>query len=54
MVRERIEECLALLRQADDMLMAEEELALAAHLSLVIEKLAMRLPDYSPTEAFRL
>jgi len=54
MVRERIEECLALLRQADDILMEEKELALAAHLSLVIEKLAMRLPDHSPSEAFRI
>jgi hypothetical protein len=54
MARERIEECLALLRQADDILMAEKELALAAHLSLVIEKLAMRLPGYSPSETLPL
>jgi hypothetical protein len=50
MSRERIEECLRLLRQADDVLMAEKELALAAHLSLVIERLAMRLPDHFPSE----
>jgi hypothetical protein len=50
MSREKIEECLVLLRQADDILMAEKELALAAHLSLVIERLAMRLPGYTPNE----
>ncbi len=38
-----VEQCLALLRRADDMLMRESELALAAHLSLVIERLADRL-----------
>jgi len=53
MSREKIEECLALLRQADDILMAEKELALAAHLSLVIERLAMRLPGYTPSETQR-
>jgi len=50
MSREKIEECLALLRQADDLLMTENELALAAHLSLVIERLAMRLPGYTPSQ----
>jgi hypothetical protein len=45
---EKIEECLSLLRRADDLLMEENEIALAAHLSLVIERLAMRLPDYTP------
>ncbi len=50
MSRDKIEECLALLRRADDILMDEEETALAAHLSLVIERLAMRLPDYAPAE----
>ena len=50
MSREKIEECLDLLRQADLILMNEKELALAAHLSLVIERLAMRLPGYVPTE----
>jgi len=47
---EKIEECLDLLRQADQILMDENELALAAHLSLVIERLAMRLPGYVPSE----
>ena len=41
----KIKECLALLREADDMLMADEELAIAVHLSLVIERLALRLPN---------
>lgn len=50
MPRERIEECLDLLRRADLILMDEKELALAAHLSLVIERLAMRLPGYVPSE----
>jgi hypothetical protein len=50
MSREKIEECLDLLRRADQILMDEKELALAAHLSLVIEKLAMRLPGYVQTE----
>ena len=54
MQREQIEECLALLRQADDLLMAANELALAAHLSLVIERLAMRLPGYTPTDTEHL
>jgi hypothetical protein len=45
MSRIKIEECLVLLRQADAMLMEENEIALAAHLSLVIERLAMRLPN---------
>jgi hypothetical protein len=40
----KIKECLRLLRKADDILMADEELALAVHLSLVIERLALRLP----------
>ena len=39
-----VQECLSLLREADDMLMANDELALAVHLSLVIERLALRLP----------
>jgi len=52
MSREKIEECLVLLRQADDILMAENEIALAAHLSLVIERLAMRLPGYTPSQTF--
>jgi len=46
----KIEECLVLLRQADIMLMEENEIALAAHLSLVIERLAMRLPAYVSSE----
>lgn len=50
MSREKIEECLSLLRRADDLLMEENEIALAAHLSLVIERLAMRLPDYTPSD----
>ena len=45
MSHRKIEECLVLLRQADAMLMEENEIALAAHLSLVIERLAMRLPN---------
>jgi hypothetical protein len=52
MSREKIEECLSLLRQADDILMEEKEIALAAHLSLVIERLAMRLPGYVPTQVY--
>ena len=50
MQKVKIEECLAHLRQADDILMEEKEIALAAHLSLVIERLAMRLPGYQPAE----
>ncbi len=45
MVQDRMKDCLALLRQADDMLMHDNEIALAAHLSLVIELLAARLQD---------
>ena len=41
---ETVQKCLALLREADDILMANDELELAVHLSLVIEKLALRLP----------
>ncbi len=41
----KIKECLLLLRKADDILMADEELAIAVHLSLVIERLTLRLPD---------
>ena len=52
MSHDKIEECLRLLRQADDILMAEKELALAAHLSLVIERLAMRLPHHVPSETY--
>jgi hypothetical protein len=44
MSRDMIEFCLHLLREVDDILMSEEELALGAHLSLVIELLAERLP----------
>ena len=51
MVQAKIERCLALLRQADDILMEENEIALAAHLSLVIERLAMRLPSQSVVAA---
>ena len=40
-----VQQCLSLLREADDMLMANDELALAVHLSLVIERLALRLPE---------
>lgn len=36
--------CLALLRDAEDLLLASDEHILAAHLSLVIERLAERLP----------
>ncbi len=50
MSHDKIEECLGLLRKADDILMAEKELALAAHLSLVIERLAMRLPNRAHSE----
>jgi hypothetical protein len=39
----KMKECLALLRQADTMLIESEEAALACHLSLVIELLADRL-----------
>jgi len=46
MSNSKIEECLVLLRQADTILMEENEIALAAHLSLVIERLAMRLPSH--------
>lgn len=46
----KIEECLVLLRQADTLLMEENEIALAAHLSLVIERLAMRLPHNVSSE----
>jgi hypothetical protein len=52
MSHDKIEECLGLLRQADDILMAEKEMALAAHLSLVIERLAMRLPNHVPSEIY--
>lgn len=41
----KIRECLALLREADEILMTENELSLAVHLSLVIERLAERLPN---------
>jgi len=50
MSHRKIEECLVLLRQADAMLMEENEIALAAHLSLVIERLAMRLPSHVSSE----
>ncbi len=43
MSEDQIRKCLVLLRAPDAMLMAENELALAAHLSLVIERLAERL-----------
>jgi hypothetical protein len=52
MSHDKIEECLGLLRQADDILMAEKEMALAAHLSLVIERLAQRLPGHVPAELY--
>ena len=39
----QIELCLEHLRAADAILMAEDELSLAVHLSLVIERLAERL-----------
>lgn len=54
MSRERTEECLRLLREADEILMSENELALAAHLSLVIERLAMRLPGYASQQPYRI
>ena len=38
----KIDRCLCLLREADDILMAENQLAIATHLSLVIELLAAR------------
>jgi hypothetical protein len=41
----KIKECLELLRKADDLLMANGEIELAVHLSLVIEKLTPRLSD---------
>lgn len=44
MSQAKIEECLRLLRAADTVLMENDEIGLAAHLSLVIERLAMRLP----------
>jgi len=50
MSNSKIEECLVLLRQADTILMEENEIALAAHLSLVIERLAMRLPSHVSSE----
>ncbi len=40
-----MEECLALLRKADDLLMDANELAIAVHLSRAIEELAARLDD---------
>jgi hypothetical protein len=40
----KIKECLELLRKADDMLMANDELEIAVHLSMVIEMLELRLP----------
>jgi hypothetical protein len=42
---DKLKECLELLRKADNLLMANGEIELAVHLSLVIEKLALRLPD---------
>jgi hypothetical protein len=39
----KLEECLRLLRQADAILLAEQEDVLACHLSLVIELLAEKL-----------
>ena len=45
-----MEECLSLLRRADDMLMDGNEIALAAHLSLVIERLTLRLAQPAPSE----
>ena len=51
MTNTEIAECLALLRQADDMLMGANELALAAHLSLVIERLAIRQGCHGKSEA---
>lgn len=50
MSQTKIEECLLLLRKADAVLMEENEIALAAHLSLVIERLAMRLPAHISSE----
>jgi hypothetical protein len=38
-----MEECLALLRKADEMLMAENELAVAVHLMRVIEELEFKI-----------
>jgi hypothetical protein len=43
MSQDKLEECLTMLRQADEILMEENEIALACHLSLVIELLCERL-----------
>jgi hypothetical protein len=43
MPQAKVEECLSLLRQADMLLLESKEAALACHLSLVIELLAVRL-----------
>ena len=42
MTADRIDQCLDLLCRADDMLMGEGELLIAAHLSMAIELLAAR------------
>jgi hypothetical protein len=39
----KLDECLRLLREADALLLERNEMALACHLSLVIERLAARL-----------
>ncbi|WP_404711969.1 hypothetical protein [Sphingomonas sp. MMS24-J13] len=39
----KMEECLALLRKADDLLMEDNELAIAVHVSRAIEDLAARI-----------
>jgi hypothetical protein len=40
-----IRECLELLRKVDDLLMANDEIEIAVHLSMAIEKLALKLPE---------
>ena len=39
----KMEECLVLLRKADDMVMAENELAVAVHLARAIEELELKI-----------
>lgn len=41
----KMEECLALLRKADDLLMDDNELAIAVHVSRAIEDLAAQIAE---------
>jgi hypothetical protein len=45
-----MEECLALLRKADDMLMEDNELAIAVHVSRAIEDLAAQIGEEKATQ----